>query len=158
MITELASLYQDMVHFISVRADCIGLDKVARQLKIVKFPTILIFRGGLELERLEGDDRLGECLVSKLSKYVKESDKMSHSKHKHRLKIEKAALLGKEPPKEEVEEKNNVDWTWDPEGCGSSIKIDQNGMRAYIFDDDENDVEPIKVSSSTYRILCVVIF
>jgi hypothetical protein len=44
-LTELVPIYQDMVHFISVRADGTSMAPVSKNYKINTFPTILIFRG-----------------------------------------------------------------------------------------------------------------
>ena len=137
-ITELVPQYQDMASFISVRADGQGVISISKRYDVREFPTFIIFRGGVELERLVGSERVVENLVRCLGVCLTPDDKMAHSKHRHRLRMERALLLGEEPPVEEVEERGQLDWTWDPEQCGSSIIIQNDGMEA-VFRGEMND-------------------
>jgi hypothetical protein len=46
------------------------------------------------------------------------------AKHRHRIRLEKAIASGQElPGEEEVEERGQLDWTWDPEQCGESMQV-----------------------------------
>jgi thiol-disulfide isomerase/thioredoxin len=138
-VTELVPMYQDMVNFLSVRADCQGMLAISRKLNITTFPTFALFRGAQELERIEGHERVVEKLVRALSTHLRPSDKMAHSKHRHRIKIERALLLGLDPPTEEIEERGQLDWTWDPDNCGEAMRVEQDGMQVIMGDEDADD-------------------
>jgi thioredoxin-like negative regulator of GroEL len=138
-VTELVPMYQDMVNFLSVRADCQGMVSISRKFEVKTFPTFFIFRGGQLLERIEGHERVVEKLVRLLSVHLKPSDKMAHSKHNHRIKTEQALLLGLEPPTEEVEERGQLDWCWDTDNCGGAMRVESDGMQAIIGDEDADD-------------------
>lgn len=138
-VAELVPLYQDMSTFLSIRADCYGMVQVSKSLNIEQFPTILVLRDGVEVERITGHERVIERLVHSLSNNLKESDKICHAKRRVRVRLEKALELGIIPPAEEIEEKGQLSWTWDNEQCGESIQIKGNGMLAILVDDDDDD-------------------
>ena len=138
-VAELVPMYQDMSTFLSIRADCYGMVQVSKSLSIEQFPTIVILRGGIEVERITGHERIIERLVHSLSNNLKESDKICHAKRRVRIRLEKALELGLSPPVEEVEEKGQLSWTWDNEQCGESIQIKGNGMLAILVDEDDDD-------------------
>ena len=148
-VTELVPLYQDMSTFLSVRADCQGMVSISKSLNITQFPTFLVLRGGVEIERLEGHERIIERLVRSLSSNLKESDKMCHAKRRHRIRLEKALELGLAPPAEEVEEKGQLSWTWDNEQCGESLQIKGNGMLCILTDEDDDDDDKVQWEHST---------
>jgi hypothetical protein len=140
-IVELVPVYQEMASFLSIRADGQGVVKVSKNLKIKIFPTIIVLRGGKELERIEGDDRPVERLVRCLSQNLTDMDKSCHAKYKHRLRLEKALEMGLEAPSEEEEERGQLSWTWDPEQCGESLQVKRNGMIAVLSEESEEEEE-----------------
>lgn len=143
-VTELVPMFQDSTTFLSVRADCQGMMKMSKSLKIKCFPTFLVLRGGTEISRIEGEDHAIEKLIRCLSKSLLENmsengnqlDKIAHSKRVYRQKLEKALTTGAELPEEENDERGQIDWTWDPEQCGSSMQIQKDGTLAALIDDE----------------------
>eukprot|EP01038_Epipyxis_sp_PR26KG_P004031 gene4031-5768_t len=139
-VTELVPMYQDMMNFVSVKADCQGMVGISKSLNVTVFPTFIIFRGGKELERLEGHEKAVEKLVRSLSSYIGNDDKVCHAKQRHRLRLEKALALGQEVPEEEQpEEQGQLDWTFDPEQCGEGMTILDDGMRVILADEHDKD-------------------
>lgn len=140
-VTELVPMYQNMVNFVSVKADCQGMVGVSKSLNIVEFPTFILFRGGKEIERLTGHERVVEKLVRTLGTLVTEKDKAAHAKHRHRLRLQKALEMGmdKIPDEEEKEERGQLDWTFDPEQCGESMLIENSGMLCTLAEEQEKD-------------------
>eukprot|EP01032_Pedospumella_encystans_P027173 gene27173-30716_t len=124
-VTELVPMYQNMLNFVSVKADCQGMVAVSKQLEVNEFPTFILFRGGKEIERLVGHERVVEKLVRTLGTLLTVEDKAAHAKHRHRLRLEKALEQGLDsvPEEEESEERGQLDWTFDPEQCGESMQI-----------------------------------
>ena len=143
-VTELVPLYQDMVTFLTVRADCHGMAPISKSLGVETFPTFIFFRKGKEIDRIVGHDRVIEKLVRTLAAHVEETDKICHAKRRHRQRLEKALELGLDaPPEEEVEEQGELEWTWDPECAGECVRIEKEGMLA-ILRDDEDEGDPIQ--------------
>lgn len=140
-VTELVPMYQNMLNFVSVKADCQGMVAVSKELKVTEFPTFIIFRGGKELERLEGHERVVEKLVRALGTHLTPEDKGAHAKHRHRLRLEKALEQGLDsvPEEEEKEERGQLDWTFDPETCGESMVIEHSGMLVTLSEEQEKD-------------------
>ena len=141
-------MYQSMLTFLSIRADGQGMIEISKELKVTEFPTFIIFRGGKELERLVGYDRVIEKLIRSVAMYITPEDKVAHAKYRYRLKLEKALELGTEYKKDnnydddndgENEEKGQQDWTFDPEQCGESMQIDQNGLRLIFKEEQETE-------------------
>jgi hypothetical protein len=95
-VAELVPLYQDLVSFLSVRADGNSTIGVSRKMGIKVFPTFLVLRGGKEVARIEGSERSVEKLIRALSAQLTPDDKMCHSKHNHRLRIQAALALGQD--------------------------------------------------------------
>lgn len=143
-VTELVPLYQDMATFLTVRADCHGMAPISKSLNITTFPTFVFFRGGKEVERIVGHDRVVEKLVRSLASHLDDADKVCHAKRRHRIRLEKALELGLDaPPEEEPDEQGELEWTWDPESAGECMRIENEGMLA-IMRDDEDDADPIQ--------------
>lgn len=152
-MTELVPMYQSMLTFLSVRADGQGMIEISKELEVKEFPTFIIFRGGKELERLVGYDRVIEKLIRSVAMYITPEDKVAHAKYRYRLKLEKAIELGTinkdnlleykdnyyDDNDGENEEKGQQDWTFDPEQCGESMQIDQNGMRLIFKEEQETE-------------------
>jgi hypothetical protein len=140
-VTELVPMYQNMCNFVSVKADCQGMVGISKSLNVVEFPTFIIFRGGKEIERLCGHERVVEKLVRCLGALVTEKDKAAHAKQRHRLRLQKALEQGldKVPEEEENEERGQLDWTFDPEQCGESMLIENSGMLATLTEEQEKD-------------------
>jgi len=149
-VTELVPMYQSMLTFLSVRADGQGMIEISKELEVKEFPTFIIFRGGKELERLVGYDRVIEKLIRSVAMYITPEDKVAHAKYRYRLKLEKAIELGTiskdnipddnyDDNNGENEEKGQQDWTFDPEQCGESMQIDQNGLRLIFKEEQETE-------------------
>jgi hypothetical protein len=143
-------MYQSMLTFLSVRADGQGMIEISKELEVKEFPTFIIFRGGKELERLVGYDRVIEKLIRSVAMYITPEDKVAHAKYRYRLKLEKAIELGTlskdhvpddnyDDNNGENEEKGQQDWTFDPEQCGESMQIDQNGLRLIFKEEQETE-------------------
>eukprot|EP01033_Poteriospumella_lacustris_P010457 gene10460-7435_t len=141
-VEEMIPIYQDVLNFISVKADRQGMKEVAKQMKITSFPTFLVLRGGKEVERIEGSERVIERLIRSINHNVTQDDKVARAKHRHRIRLEKALEMGKPFVEEEIEEKVGLDWTFDPEQCGENMKIEMDGMCAVLQEDEtqEDDV------------------
>ena len=116
---------------------------ISKSLNINVFPTVLVLRGGKEMERLEGQERLVERIVRCLSNRVTVADKSAHVKHRHRLRLEKALEMGVELTEEEEveEERGQLDWTFDPEACGESMEIENDGMLMVLSEDQDKEDE-----------------
>jgi thiol-disulfide isomerase/thioredoxin len=143
-VTELVPLYQDMATFLTVRADCHGMAPISKSLNVTTFPTFVFFRGGVEIDRIVGHERIFEKLVRTLGTHIKDTDKMAHSKRKHRIRLEKALEAGLEGPlEEEIDERGELEWTWDQEQCGESMRIEKEGMFVVLRDSNDDD-DPIQ--------------
>ncbi|CAE7518614.1 Trx-2, partial [Symbiodinium microadriaticum] len=113
-------------------------------MNVTTFPTFIFFRGGKEVDRIVGHDRVVEKLVRTLAAHLTDADKVCHAKRRHRIRLEKALELGLDaPPEEDVEEQGELEWTWDPESAGECMRIEKAGMLA-ILRDDEDDADPIQ--------------
>ena len=123
-LVELAPNYQDATRFVSVNATSLDQIKVSKLHSIVKFPTIIIFRNGIEIERIEGADRLIDKLMKLLALHITESDKECHLNHISRIQREQ----GIEVNTMTETKNNNVNWTWALDGAGPSLNIDRHGF------------------------------
>jgi hypothetical protein len=114
---------------------------VAKSLKVTTFPTIIIFRGGVELERIHDTEKIVERIILSLNSVVTHDDKMSHSKRRHRLTLEKSLGLENSDPTEEVDDgPEHVSWHWDSEQCSDEVQIKALGMVAAVIEDaDEGE-------------------
>ena len=140
-IEELIPIYQDMINFISVKADAVTLKEISKSWKVTSFPTVLVLRGGREIERIVGVERLIDRLVHCFNNHATSVDKAQRAKHRYRICMEQAILEGKAFVPEEEPEKGEVDWTFDPEKSGENLKIEKDGMLAVLFETDEFDGE-----------------
>ena len=143
-VTELVPLYQDLATFLTVRADCQGIVAISKKLKVTVFPTFIFFRGGEEVDRIQGHERIVEKVVRCLSRHVTEQDKVAHAKRRHRLRLEAALAAGLDASTLDEEDDNKggeLEWTWDPEQCGESMCIEEEGMRVVMRDVDEDDAD-----------------
>lgn len=137
-IEELIPLYQDSVHFISVKADAVHLKEISKTYKISAFPTLVLLRGGKEVDRIVNADRLIDRLVQSINGQLRPDDKVARAKYRHRLRAEKALLEGKQIEEEEAQERTGeVEWTFDCDSCGENIKIDNEGLRVTFEEEDE---------------------
>lgn len=134
-------MYQNMLTFLSVKADSQGMVSVSKELGIKVFPTFIIFRGGKELERLDGHERVIEKLIRSLALHITPEDKVAHAKHRYRIRLEKSLEINnfEENEIEELEERGQLDWTFDPEQCGESMQINENGMHLTLSEEQELD-------------------
>jgi thioredoxin-like negative regulator of GroEL len=115
-VTELVPIYQDMVSFLSIRADCQGMMNISRKYQVNLFPTFLVLRGGNVVERIEGAERVTEKLVRALTANLRDDDKVCFAKHRYRMKVEQAKLLGINLDDSELnkeEPRGQLDWTWE---------------------------------------------
>jgi hypothetical protein len=142
-IAELAPLYQDVALFLSVRADSVELAPVSKSLKVKRFPTFVMLRGGVELQRIEGGERIVEKIVAFLAKNVTSADKAAHAHRRHRLRVERAQELGIALNAEEdaSDERPQLDWTWDPEQCGESVNIVWDGLQVILAEKEDEGAE-----------------
>lgn len=62
-LIELMALYEGRLTMWSLRADRPALTKVSRGLNIKKFPTFVIFRGSVEVARIEGSEKAIEKVL-----------------------------------------------------------------------------------------------
>lgn len=127
-------VYQSHASFLSVRADGEGMVKISKSLTVKHFPSIVFMRGGVEVGRIEGADKMIENFVTKIKELVTAEDKVSHAKRRERIRREKAALTGQ--VEEEQEEHGALEWTWDQ--CGPAMAIEEEGMRV-IMPGEEDD-------------------
>jgi thioredoxin-like negative regulator of GroEL len=51
LIQDLVPIYQDNVPFLSVKADQTGMSAIAKTYNVSAFPTVILFRGGVEVDR-----------------------------------------------------------------------------------------------------------
>ena len=110
-INEVITMFHDSVNFLSIRADGQGMAAISKELKIKCFPTIILLRGGKELKRVEGAERLVEQLINEVRTALTTEDKVSHAKQRHRIRLERALALGLPDVEEEVEEAGEVSFT-----------------------------------------------
>jgi len=141
-IQDLVPIYQDMVSFLSVQADGYGLISLSKELNISSFPSIVFFRGGVEVDRISKQKQgVVEALVRKLAIHLTAEDTIAHAKRRHRERIEKALARGEAPPVEEQEEveRGQLDWTWDPDHMGETMRIEADGMLAIMREEEDDD-------------------
>eukprot|EP01038_Epipyxis_sp_PR26KG_P004458 gene4458-6304_t len=135
---DLLTIYQDDVNFLSVRADGFGIQPVAKAMKIETFPTAILFRGGLEIERMNGHTKLLERIVQAFTKYITSADKIARAKHRHRMQLQRSLALTKSIDASEENESNQIDWSFDSEMVGHNVKLDEIGMTARIEESSYN--------------------
>lgn len=152
-VSEIVPLYQESVTFVSVRADGQDISSLSKKYKILHFPTIVIFRGGKEVERIEGHERSVERLIRSLGMLITPEDKMAHMKRRHRIRLEKVLEAGGSPddllPESEEKIQGQVEWTWDPENASKFMNIQQDGMNVILK--EENDLSERIVWEYTKR-------
>ena len=130
-LEELAPAYP-AAKFILVRADRVGIDEISREHKVEKFPTVLVFRGGEEVARVEGPDRVVGRVAEALRSCVTRNDMEVYDA---RSSFE-AELSG---AGEEEEEEEELQWTWDPEYASESIKVLNYGTVVAMVKGDEDE-------------------
>ena len=130
-------MYQGTVSFITVQADVVTVQDIAKSFKVTFFPTVLILRGGKEVDRLVGAECLSTRLVRCINSHLTVVDKVQRAKHQYRIRMEQALKEGKVPDSEEEAEKCAVDWTFDPDKCGEHMRIEKDGMLVVLMDIDE---------------------
>ena len=108
-VNQVVTMFHDSVNFLTIRADGQGMAAISKELKVKTFPTLILFRGGKELSRIEGQERAVEKLVANIKGVLSPEDKVARAKHRHRLRLEEAIKLGlTEVEEEEVEETGQV--------------------------------------------------
>ena len=144
LIGDVVPLYQNRVSFISVRADCQGLSAVARAHSVVKFPTVLILRGGTEKARIEGGENVVGRLMRSLNALITDADRLAHDKRRHYLREkakENAAIEGDHGTELDAVSESDAttsqdqEWTWDVEQRGEAMKVTAAGLRVFLKDD-----------------------
>lgn len=136
-ILDLIPIFQDFSSFLSVRADGVGMSSISKELSITAFPTILVLRGGKEVTRLSGADKIAERLNLCLKEQAGPADKEAHA---HLLKLQIQRDRGEEDLQYAVDggdDSGASDWTWDAEKGGKSINILEEGMRVDLIPVDE---------------------
>lgn len=96
-IIDIIPTFQDVATFYSVRADGEGMVALSRSFKVVDFPTIVVLRGGQEIDRIVGKTKIAEQLVACLSLRVTDDDKMAHAKRRERARRAAAIAQGQDP-------------------------------------------------------------
>jgi thioredoxin 1 len=143
-VHELVPIYQDILNFVSVKSDGQGLISISKSFNVKSFPTFVVLRGGKEVDRIEGTDRMVERLMRSLASNITTEDKACRAKYRHRLRIEAALETGQAFVEEETQERTGqLDWTFDPEQCGSSMKIEDDGMCVILAEPEEQEDEGI---------------
>ena len=136
VLNDIVPIFQDRATFLSVRADTQELSPISKSFNVQEFPTIIVFRGGVELDRVEGDDRTVERVIRAINIHVKAEDKMAHMKRRHRIKLEKELGMegsgGYDDVLDEPEERGQIEWTWDPENCAKDMNIQKDGMNVIL--------------------------
>ena len=110
-INDLVPLYQDSITFLSVRADGQGMAAISKELKVSTFPTVIIFSGGKEIDRIEGHERAVEMIVRSITAALTPEDKVARAKHRHRIRLERALERGEsgaEVEEEDIDEPGQV--------------------------------------------------
>ena len=128
------------VTFLTMKGDLRGLDKMVKELKVEQFPTVLVMRGGKELEgtRLTGQERLLERLMRTLGEHVTEHDRSAHVQLLARVREES----GVESDHEEPDDEEELVWVFDVECSGPSMRVSEQGLCVEHFEDDEQVAEP----------------
>lgn len=142
---DLVPMYQNIVNFVSIKADGNGMMSVAKSMNVNAFPTIVVLRGGKEIQRLEGSEKVVEKLIRLLAVHITEEDKAAKAKYRYRLKMQQALEAGIEfvEPEEDTKPVGQIDWTFDPEQCGPSMQIEEDGMKVIGQDQNEDEDEVI---------------
>jgi hypothetical protein len=81
--------------FLSVRADCLEMEKISKELEVKVFPTTLVMRGDKVVTRLEGGDRALDKLIRALQLEATEKDVAAHAQRRaaeRRLRLEEQGL------------------------------------------------------------------
>lgn len=128
-LTDIIPTFQDRVSFISVRADGEGLESVAKKLKIIQFPTLLILRGGKELERI-GDKNTISKLIAFLNQTITREDKVASILRRESQLAELPTDVVDEPM--DLEENVDLGWTWDSEKSGKEMTLSEDGRTVVL--------------------------
>eukprot|EP00744_Colponema_vietnamica_P004831 GILI01007158.1.p1 GENE.GILI01007158.1~~GILI01007158.1.p1 ORF type:complete len:1056 (-),score=346.73 GILI01007158.1:456-3395(-) len=143
-IRSLVPLFQSVTTFVRVRADAKGLVDIAKQFNVNSFPTILLLRGGKEITRITGKERVVDRLVRALGSNITEDDKACHAHKRFRIRCEEARSKGLAPPvdmsEHEADEaaasRKHCEWTWDSEQCGENLRVEDQGARVVLREED----------------------
>ncbi|MGB1593584.1 MAG: hypothetical protein ACPIOQ_12605, partial [Promethearchaeia archaeon] len=140
---ELVPMYP-FVTFLTIKGDMRGLDKIVKELKVEQFPTILIMRGGQELEGTRitggpGQDRVLERLMRTLGEHVTDHDRSAHVHLLARVREEAGVESDVE---EEVDEDEELLWVFDVECSGPGMRVSEQGLCAEHVEDDVQITEP----------------
>jgi hypothetical protein len=105
---ELVPMYP-YVTFLTLKGDARGLDKVVKEMKVDQFPTLLVMRGGKEVEgtRITGQERLLEHLMRILGEHATEHDRSAHVQLLVRMREEAGVESDAE---EECDEPEQLTW------------------------------------------------
>jgi len=130
-----------VVTFVSVRADSQSMMAVSKSLKVSTFPTVVLFRGGKEVQRVVGPLQLSQRLTKMLADNITDADGLAYDEY-CRLEEERMQAEGKEIEKE-VEAVEELEWIWDAEEHGKMFDIDEQGLRVVMRQDDTQDGEKV---------------
>ena len=117
LIEEVMPQFQSNATFLSVRADGDGMLAVSKALRVKSFPTLVFLRGGKEVHRIEGEQKMVERMAADLTAGITAEDRMCHARRRERLRRERAEALGVvESVEEQSDERGAWEWTWDQVG------------------------------------------
>jgi hypothetical protein len=136
---ELATAYP-ACKFCSIAADTLELQQISRKYKVESFPTFVLFRAGKEIDRFEGHTRFADALVRMLTENITEEDKAAYELRKKQREEEEAQLKGAPTiDKPAEEESGEIEWVWDIDGTGRSMRIEELGMQISLRDEDDEE-------------------
>jgi len=132
--------------FVNVQADSLDMGNAARDLAIKSFPTIILFRGGKEVEggRITTDNGLMEAIAALLKTNLQPDDEtcyqaLCEAEESLNQKADSCNQNQSSKNSEETEEGDGYDeddgelqWSWDVEECGPSFAVSELGMHAVM--------------------------
>ena len=146
---ELATAYP-ACKFCSVPADTLELQHVSRRYKVETFPTFILFRGGEEIQRVTGTERVAENIVRMLTTHINADDIAAYELRKKQKEEEELARKMEEDPTfvpnpNATEEEGNgqIEWVWNVDGTGAAMRIEELGMQLVLRGEDEDEEEVV---------------
>eukprot|EP00457_Paulinella_chromatophora_P000002 gb/GEZN01000002.1/.p1 GENE.gb/GEZN01000002.1/~~gb/GEZN01000002.1/.p1 ORF type:complete len:6816 (+),score=1425.09 gb/GEZN01000002.1/:114-20561(+) len=113
------------VKFLTLQADTLSLSAISRRYKVRDFPTLIILRGETEVGRVVGGQRTVERVVTLLNDTITDADKGAYAE---RFRRERDASGQANDEAEEEQEEGLLQWTWDLECRGGTLRIEDLGM------------------------------
>ena len=84
-VAELVPTLYQQASFLSARADARGMEQLSKEKDIKQFPTFLLLRGGKEITRITGKERVVDRIVKAIKKEATEKEAAEECKaKKHR--------------------------------------------------------------------------